>query len=98
MNQQPVRFGLIGFGAWGQHHANAIKVTEGAALLAVAASSQASADLAKQTYPNAEVYIDYRELVERTDLDVVDVVGPSYLHHEVATAVLRSEKHLLHEK
>jgi len=98
MNQQPVRFGLIGFGAWGQHHANAIKVTEGAALLAVAASSQASADLAKQTYPNAEVYTDYRELVERADLDVVDVVVPSYLHHEVATAVLRSDKHLLLEK
>ena len=46
MNDRPVRFGLVGFGAWGQHHANAIQVTDGAELVAVSASSQASADSA----------------------------------------------------
>jgi myo-inositol 2-dehydrogenase/D-chiro-inositol 1-dehydrogenase len=98
MGDQAVRFGLIGFGAWGQHHANAIRVTEGAELVAVAASSQNSADLAKHHYPHADVYTDYRSLVARDDLDVVDVVVPSYLHHEVALAVLESGKHLLLEK
>lgn len=98
MSDHPVRFGLVGFGAWGQHHANAIKVTEGAELVAVAASSQESADLAKKTYPDAEVSTNYLELVERNDLDVIDVVVPSYLHHEVATAVLKANKHLLLEK
>ena len=98
MSDQAVRFGLIGFGAWGQHHANAIRVTEGAELVAVAASSQTSADLAKHHYPEADVYTDYRSLVARGDLDIVDVVVPSYLHHEVAIAVLESDKHLLLEK
>ena len=37
-------------------------------------------------------------LVARDDLDVVDVVVPSYLHHEIATAVLAAGKHLLLEK
>ena len=98
MNDRPVRFGLIGFGAWGQHHANAIQVTEGAELHAVAASSQKSADLAKEIYPQVDVYTNYLELIARDDLDFIDVVVPSYLHHEVATAVLRSNKHLLLEK
>jgi myo-inositol 2-dehydrogenase/D-chiro-inositol 1-dehydrogenase len=98
MSDQPVRFGLVGFGAWGQHHANAIRVTEGAELVAVAASSQASADLAKHHYPDATVSTDFRSLVQRDDLDVIDVVVPSYLHHEVAMAVFGSGKHLLLEK
>ena len=98
MNNRPVRFGLVGFGAWGQHHANAIKVTDGAELVAVSASSQTSIDLAKETCPDAEMYTDYRELIGRSDLDVIDVVVPSYLHHEVATAVLGAGKHLLLEK
>ena len=37
-----VRFGLIGYGAWGSHHARAIAKTPGAALVAVAVRSAAS--------------------------------------------------------
>jgi myo-inositol 2-dehydrogenase/D-chiro-inositol 1-dehydrogenase len=98
VNEGPVRFGLVGFGAWGQHHANAITVTEGAELVAIAARSENSVAAAREKYPAADVYNDFRELVARDDLDFVDVVVPSHLHHEVATAVLRSGKHLLLEK
>ena len=98
MSDQPVRFGLVGFGAWGQHHANAIRVTDGAELVAIAARSQNSLDAAKEAYPDVAVYSDFRELVARDDLDFVDVVVPSHLHHEVASAVLQGGKHLLLEK
>ncbi len=98
MSQTPVRFGLVGFGAWGQHHANAMAVTEGAQLVAIAARSDESVQAAKAAYPNADVYNDFNQLVAREDLDIVDVVVPSHLHHQVATAVLRSGKDLLLEK
>lgn len=98
MTDRPVRFGLIGFGAWGKHHADAISKTEGAELAAIAARSESTAEEARKSYPQAAVYNDYRELVARDDLDFVDVVVPSHLHHEVATAVLNAEKHLLLEK
>lgn len=98
MSDPPLRFGLVGFGAWGQHHANAIHVTDDAELVAVATNSQASADLAKRQYPDADVYTDYRALVARDDLNIVDVVVPSDLHHDVAMVVLESGKHLLLEK
>ena len=93
-----MRYGLVGFGAWGGHHANAITVTEGAQLVAIAARSPDSVAKAQQAYPDATVYSDFRELVARDDLDIVDVVVPSHLHHEVALAVLNSGKHLLLEK
>jgi myo-inositol 2-dehydrogenase/D-chiro-inositol 1-dehydrogenase len=98
MSEKTVRFGLVGFGAWGQHHANAIKVTDGAELVAIAARSDSSVEAAKQAYPSVDVVNDFRQLVGRPDLDIVDVVVPSHLHHEVATAVLNSGKHLLLEK
>jgi myo-inositol 2-dehydrogenase/D-chiro-inositol 1-dehydrogenase len=93
-----VRYGLIGFGAWGKHHADAISKAHNADLVAISARSEASVEDAKSSYPEAAVTNDFRELCARDDLDVVDVVVPSYLHHEVATAVLESGKHLLLEK
>ncbi|MGB7343817.1 MAG: Gfo/Idh/MocA family oxidoreductase [Pirellulaceae bacterium] len=98
MTEKPVRFGLVGFGAWGQHHANAITVTDGAELVAIAARSDESVAAAKAAYPHAQVYNDYRELAARDDLDIVDVVVPSHLHRKVASQVLVNGKHLLLEK
>ena len=98
MSDGNVRAGLVGFGAWGQHHANAIKVTEGVDLVAIAARSDSSTAAAKEAYPDADVYSDFNELIARDDLDFIDVAVPSHLHHAVATAVLGAGKHLLLEK
>ncbi len=98
MSDSPVRFGLIGYGAWGLHHAASTAKTDGAQLVAIAEPSGESQKAARDAYPGVDVVGDYRELVERDDLDVVDVVVPNRLHHEVATAVLSSGKHLLLEK
>jgi myo-inositol 2-dehydrogenase/D-chiro-inositol 1-dehydrogenase len=93
-----VRFGLIGYGAWGSHHARAIAQTAGAQLVAIAARSEPTRARARSEHPGAQVYEDYRALLGRTDLDVVDVVLPTDLHHEAGKAVLESARHLLLEK
>src|SRR5437763_8541140 len=95
---QPVRFGLIGYGAWGRHHARAIASVPGCELAAVAAHSEASCAAARADHPAARVHADYRELLAREDLDVVDVVLPSDLHYPVAKDVLLAGRHLLLEK
>jgi myo-inositol 2-dehydrogenase/D-chiro-inositol 1-dehydrogenase len=93
-----VRFGLVGYGAWGRHHAQAIAKTAGAELTAIAARSNATRETAQQDFPQARVAADAKELVQREDVDVVDIVVPSYLHYEVASAALRAGKHVLLEK
>lgn len=93
-----VRFGLIGFGAWGQCHAAAIAQTDGAELVAISARSDKTCQVAREAYPQVEVFSDYRKLLECDDLDIIDVVLPTHLHHEVASAVLASGHHLLLEK
>ena len=98
MSDSTVRFGLIGFGAWGQHHANSIHKSIDAELVAISAKTESSVAAAKQAYPQAEVFSDYRQMLLRDDLDCVDVVVPSHLHHEIGLAVLNANKHLLLEK
>mgnify|MGYP002623419127 CR=1 FL=1 len=93
-----VRFGLIGYGAWGGHHANAIAKTTGAELVAIAARSEDSCQRAKSDFPSASIYNDYNKLLESENLDVVDIVLPSHLHLEASTAALSSGRHLLLEK
>ncbi len=98
MSDSPVRFGLIGCGAWGSHHAQAIAKTQGAQLVAIAEPVEASRSAAREAHPGVDVMEDYHDLVGRDDLEVVDVVVPNRFHHEVASAVLSSGKHLLLEK
>ncbi len=92
------RFGLIGFGAWGKHHAAAIAKCPDAQLVSIAARSEQSVAAAREAYPDAKIYSDYRELLAVDDIDCVDVVVPSHLHLSVGSAVLEQGKHLLLEK
>jgi myo-inositol 2-dehydrogenase/D-chiro-inositol 1-dehydrogenase len=93
-----VRCGLIGYGAWGQHHARAIASIDGAHLTAIAAHSAESIAKARADHPDAHVYADYREMLANEELDLCDVVVPSDLHFPVARDVLKSGRHLLLEK
>lgn len=93
-----VRFGLIGFGAWGSHHARAIAESLEAELVAIAVRSPARQAEARERHPDAEVVADYHDLLSRPDLEVVDVVLPTDLHFPIAVDVLRAGKHLLLEK
>ena len=95
---QRIRFGLIGYGAWGSHHARAIAATADAELVAIAARSEKTRATAATDHPSAHIHDDYRTMLERESLDVVDVVLPTYLHYEAAKAVLESGRHLLLEK
>ncbi len=94
----PIRFGLIGYGAWGSHHARAICSVPDAALVAVCSRSDASRQQAQTDHPQARVYTDYHELLAREELDAVSVVLPSDLHYAVGRDVLAAGRHLLLEK
>ncbi len=97
-NAAPVRFGLIGYGAWGSHHAKAIAETDGAELRAIAVPSEESQQRARADFPDAVVAVDYREILGRDDIDAVDIVLPTHLHHEASVNAFESGKHVLLEK
>ena len=93
-----VRYGLVGYGLFGAHHAAAIEAAPSAELVAIAVKSEASQAAAKEAHPGAEICGDYRQLLDRDDIDIIDVTVPNVLHHEVAAAALDAGKHVLLEK
>lgn len=93
-----VRFGLLGFGLFGAHHARAISGSASAELAAVTAHSQTSRDAARDEFPKADVLDNWEAVLQRDDVDVVDIVLPNKLHFEAAMAALDAGKHVLLEK
>ena len=93
-----VRFGLLGYGLFGSHHARVIDQNDKTSLVAVAAQSPDSRAAAQGEFPAVEVAEDYREVIQRDDIDIVDIVLPNQLHHEAALAAIRAGKHVLLEK
>ena len=69
-----------------------------AVLVAIAERSEESRAGAAAEHPQSRLYADYREMLARETVDVVDVVLPTHLHHAVAKDVLESDRHLLLEK
>lgn len=93
-----MRFGLIGYGAWGRYHAAAIARAPGAELAAIACAGEASAAAARERHGAARVSLDWRTLIDDPSLDAVDIVVPNNLHAEIAVAALEAGKNVLLEK
>lgn len=89
---------MIGYGAWGKHHAAAIRDAPGLTLAGVACGGEASAAAARQDLSGIPVYRDYRELLRDPSIDAVDIVTPNHLHGEIGVAALEAGKDVLLEK
>lgn len=98
MSHASVRFGLVGFGAWGQYHARSIAEHPEAQLVAIVAPSKASRAAAAQAHSGAKIFSDHRQMLAAGPLDLVDIVTPSHTHREIATDALNAGCHLLLEK
>jgi predicted dehydrogenase len=69
-----------------------------AEVVAVCDVDRGLAEAAGKQFGAAVVSDDYREVVARTDLDVIDVCTPSQTHFELSMAALEAGKHVLCEK
>jgi myo-inositol 2-dehydrogenase/D-chiro-inositol 1-dehydrogenase len=94
----PVRFALAGYGAWGRYHAASIEGIADAALVAVAAPSDASRAAAAAAHPHARIFRDPLEMIGSVECDVVDIVTPSHSHRGLAEAALAAGRFVLLEK
>ncbi len=92
-----LRFGLIGCGRVAPRHAESIGTLPGAVLAAVADIHESRAARFAAQY-RADPTTDYRRLLDRPDIDVVNICVPSGLHASIALDALAAGKHVLVEK
>ena len=81
----------------GQNHARIYFHSDAAELKAVADPVPDHRQRVAKQY-NTKPYSDYREMLEREDIDAVSIAVPTSLHTEVALYALNKKKHVLLEK
>jgi len=90
-------FGIIGSGGISSAHANAIKSVPGTKLVACSDIIPGRAKQLAEKF-GCEWYGDNKKLVERDDIDVVNVCTPSGLHAEHGLLAAQAGKHVIVEK
>jgi predicted dehydrogenase len=100
-----VRVGLVGYKFMGRAHSNAYRQVArffdlelSPRMRAICGRDEAGVKDAAAALGWESYETDYRRLLERDDIDLVDVATPGNTHHEMAIAALEAGKHVLCEK
>ena len=91
-----VRVGVLGAGAWAMHaHLPGFLRDSRCELVAIADPKRELAEAAARQFGIPHVYDTHEALIERRDLDLVDVCTPSATHFALSWAALEAGKHVL---
>lgn len=95
--QDQFRVGLIGCGRVSPRHLDSLRELPEARVVAVSDVIEGRAARAAKDH-GAAIHTDYRELLDRSDVDIVHICTPSGLHASMSTDALEAGKHVLVEK
>ena len=102
---KPFNVGMIGYGFMGRAHSNAYRKVSNffelehqPVLKAVCGRNQDQVQKFAETWGYESTETDWRKLLERDDIDAVDICVPNNLHREIAIAAAQAGKAILCEK
>jgi myo-inositol 2-dehydrogenase/D-chiro-inositol 1-dehydrogenase len=103
--KQKLNIGLVGYGFMGRTHSNAFleaprffDVPYEPVLKAVCARNADRVRAFASNWGYESVETDWRALVDRKDIDVIDIASPNDTHAEIAVAAARAGKMVMCEK
>jgi predicted dehydrogenase len=103
--KEPLRIGMVGYAFMGAAHSQAWRTAgrffdlpREPELTAVCGRYEEAVRAAADKYGWASAETDWRTLVARDDIDVVDICTPGDSHAEIAIAALAAGKHVICEK
>src|SRR5687767_8420968 len=106
-NSRLLNVGVIGYGFMGRAHSNAWRKapnffesarTVRPVLKAACGRDAAATKAFAATWGYESVETDWKKLIERKDIDAVDVCAPNNVHREIALAAAKAGKIILCEK
>lgn len=106
MTQRQINVGLIGYKFMGKAHSNAYRqvarfyeeLEVQPVLKAICGRDEAGVKRAAAVMGWESYETDWKRLIARDDIDVVDIAVPGNLHAEIAIAAAKAGKHVLCEK
>jgi len=97
-NVKRIGMGIVGAGFVGPHHVDAVRRLGFVDVVAVAGSSQASAEKKAEALGARKAYGSYEALLNDPDIQVVHNATPNYLHYPVNAAAIAKGKHVVSDK
>jgi len=105
MAKKPLNVGMVGYGFMGRAHSNAFRkagnffpLEHEIVLKAACARSADKAQAFADNWGYESIETDWRKLIDRKDIDVIDIASPNDTHQEIALAAAASGKMILCEK
>ncbi len=102
---KPLNIGMIGYGFMGRAHSNAYRqvnqffpLKHRAVLKAICARDKNKVEEFASTWGYESTETDWKKLVERKDIDVIDICTPNHLHAEISKHAAAFGKMILCEK
>ena len=98
---KPVKLGVIGTGVGATFAAEGISLFASEGLVEIVAVADVYEEGAKRFCEKWKVkkwYKDYREMIEKEDLDAISIHTPHYLHYPMTMYALQAGKHVLVDK
>lgn len=93
-----VKTALIGAGFVGPHHIEAVRRLGFVEVVAVAGSSQASAEAKAKALSIPKAYGSYEDLLNDPEIEVIHNCTPNDLHFPVTMAAIKKGKHVIADK
>ena len=105
MSKKTLNIGLIGYGFMGRAHSNAFlqagrffDLPYSVTLKALCARNPERAKSFAENWGYESVETDWRRLIERDDIDLIDIASPNDTHAEIAIAAAKAGKMVMCEK
>ena len=105
MSKPRLNIGIVGYGFMGRTHSNAFRrvpnffdVPYEPVLKVICARNRPRAESFQRTWGYESIETDWRRLIERKDIDLVDIASPNDTHAEIAIAAAQAGKAILCEK
>jgi myo-inositol 2-dehydrogenase/D-chiro-inositol 1-dehydrogenase len=105
MSKKQLNIGLVGYGFMGRAHSNAFlqagrffDLPYSPKLKAVCARNVERAQVFADNWGYESIEMDWRKLIERKDIDLIDIASPNDTHAEIAVAAARAGKIVMCEK
>jgi len=105
MASKKLRIGLVGYGFMGRVHSNAFHQAPHyfdfdyePELVAVCGRDKANAEAHASRWGFSSVETDWRKLIERDDIDLIDIAAPNDMHKDIAIAAAQAGKMIMCEK
>jgi predicted dehydrogenase len=93
-----IGMGLVGPGFIAPHHIDAVRRLGYVDVIAIAGSSQSSAERKAEQLDIDRAYGNYLDLINDPDIEVVHNTTPSYMHFPISMAAIKAGKHIISDK